>query len=109
MRNLERDIQELIDMPTEPKSEWIRKFENANESAIAGAILHWKKSGSLIQGADNVINKREAASAILQTRLASQVTHTMETLDKSADTVTKVGLLLAVIGIVIGVLQLISG
>jgi len=107
--DIDEEIQELINMPVEPKLDWLHKFENASESAISGAILHWKKGGGLVQGVDNVINKREAAAAILQIRLTSKVTKTMEKLDKSAGKVTSVGLLLAFIGVVIGCLQLYSG
>jgi hypothetical protein len=105
---LEVEIKELIDLPVQPKSEWVQKFECASESAISGAILHWSKSGGIVVGADSSVNKREAAAAILQSRLTSKVTSTMEQLDKSASKISTVGLILAIVGVVIGVIQILK-
>lgn len=105
---LEKEIKDLVELPEESKSEWIRKFESASESAISGAILHWRKSSGLVVGGDNNLHKREAAAAILQTRLSSKVTNTMEKLDKSASKVSTVGLILAAVGVVIGIIQVIN-
>ncbi|MGL0823133.1 hypothetical protein [Vibrio vulnificus] len=108
--NLEKEIEELVSTPIDPKSNWIRKFESASESAIAGAILHWEHKGSLIgKGEDRCLNRREAASAILQTRLNKDSVSTMKSLDRSTGKLTIVGLILAGFALIIGVLQLLNG
>jgi hypothetical protein len=103
---LEKEIEVLINFPVEPKSSWVRQFESSSESAISGAILHWERKLHAIGGGDNVVNKREAALSILNSRLSSNNIKTMEKLDKSAGRVSVVGIILATVGVGIAIVQL---
>jgi len=103
---LEKEIEFLVNYPSEIKSDWVRQFESAGESAISGAILHWERKLHPVGGGDNVVNKREAALSILNSRLSSNNIKTMEKLDMSAGRVSAVGIILAGVGVGIAIVQL---
>ncbi|WP_040393901.1 hypothetical protein [Cellvibrio sp. BR] len=108
LRSLQQEIETLISFPTTPEAEWVKCFEAASESAIAGAIAHWKRTGSGITGgnSDNVSNKREAAAAILQYRLSNKSIATMVALEKSTTRLSFVMVGLAVVGLILSALQI---
>jgi TRAP-type uncharacterized transport system fused permease subunit len=49
---------------------------------------------------------RDAARSVVETRLSKELTDTMERLDKSATCLSKVGVGLATVGVIIGVIQI---
>lgn len=105
---LENEIQELINFPINDKSAWVTKFKNASSDAISGAILHWQASSGISSGPDQYSAKREAAHSILQSKLTEKITSTMLQLDKSANLVAIVGVVLAVISTVAGIYSAIN-
>jgi len=105
--SLQQEIQKLINFPVAPESEWVTCFENASDSAIAGAIVHWKRPGGGLTGnpGDNVSNRREAASAILHYRLSNKSIATMVALEKSTTKLSYVMLVITVVGVILSLLQ----
>lgn len=104
---LQQEIQKLINFPVAPEAEWVACFENASDSAIAGAIAHWKRPGGGLthNPGDSVSNKREAASAILHYRLSNQSIATMVALEKSTTKLSYVMLFITVVGVILSLLQ----
>jgi hypothetical protein len=105
---LQTEINKLINFPVKPESEWVICFENASESAIAGAIASWQLHGGGLTSnpGDNVSNKREAATAILNYRLSNTTNTTMIKLDESTTKLSYVMVFLSVVGLILSVIQL---
>jgi hypothetical protein len=71
---LQQSIDELANFPPKPAAAWIAKVEAAPSDVIIGAILLWVGHGSMSAGVpDTLAPRREAAQALLQARLSSQI------------------------------------
>lgn len=111
--DLQREINELVNVSPSPEADWIARFEAASVQAIAGTILHWRHGTGITMGPDPEASRREAAQAILQARLselalnsAAQLRNTIDEYQRKSGRQTIVMLLLTVVIVGLTVAQI---
>ena len=86
---LQKAISELsegvVSPGPKPNPQWVERLMAAPNEAIIGAIAQWVGHTGVTQGPDPLASRRDAAQALLQARLSTQLSFELERLRNSID------------------------
>lgn len=99
MNAKELKIKGLADFAPSSAAEWVERVKAEPADVVAGAIYSWQGGGGVSAGPDPKAARREAARAIIETRLTEQ-------LEKSAARLQLIGIGVALAGVFVAVVQI---
>ena len=86
---LQRAISELsegvVSAGPKPDAQWVECLMAAPNEVIIGAIAQWVGHTGVTQGPDPLASRRDAAQALLQARLSTELSFELERLRNSID------------------------